>query len=88
MPELTYSRKTLRAGTPLRVGATIVLPIRSVVIRAQALTAHDWLVACSEPIALVVQHADDIRAIGIGEQVSLEQLREQIPDLDELISTS
>jgi len=86
MPELVYTSKTLRAGTPLRVDATTLVPIQSVVIRAQGLPAHGWFVASSEPIALVVRHADDLRIIGIGAHVSLEQLREQIPELDKLIS--
>lgn len=88
MPDQIYSRKTLRAGTPLRVGATTLVPIQSVAIHSWKSTAPDWFVASSEPIALVVRDANDIRVIGIREQVSLEQLREQVPDLDKLILPS
>ncbi len=73
------------AGKPLRLGDVVLVPIERRVLQAHTFTAHTWFAASSEPVALIVQHADDIRTIGIGREVSLEQLREQIPELDKLI---
>jgi hypothetical protein len=84
MPERARRTETVRAGTPLRVGSVIVLPIERVVVHAAMGALGAWFTAALGPYALVVRDAAGIRAIDIGggPAVSLEALRQSFPGLD------
>ncbi len=82
-------RDALRAATPLRAGAALVLPIERVALRAERGASWLWGSAVVEPFALVVRDAGAVRVVGVGATaVSLERLREAIPALDALLASA
>ena len=88
MPECTSHTETVRAGTPLQVGAVTLLPIERVVVHSGMGALGAWFTAAKEPYALVVRDAGGIRALDIGAMgVSLEALRERIPGLDAVLAS-
>lgn len=83
MPERSTHCETLRAGQPIAVGPVTLLPIERIVLHANTGAAHGWFSAAKEPYALIVREAGGIRAIDCGAvAVSLEELREKVPELD------
>ena len=87
MRERTSRTETVRAGTPLRIGSVILLPIERVVVHSVMGALGAWFTAAKEPYALVVRDAGGIRALDIGAAaVSLEALREEIPGLDAVLA--
>lgn len=88
MPERARHTETVRAGTPLRVGAVVLLPIERVVVHAGAGARGAWFTAAKEPYALVVRDGDgEVRVLDLGAgAVSLEELRERIPGLEGVLS--
>ena len=86
MPAPDARIETVTAGTPLRIGRVILLPIERLVVRSGSFTTHAWLSVSKEPYALVVRDSDEIRAVAIGATVSLEELRKKIPGLDDLLT--
>jgi hypothetical protein len=87
MPERARHADTVRAGTPLRVGSVVLLPIERDVVHAGAGARGAWFTAGKEPYALVVRDGGgDVRVLDVGATpVSLEELRERIPGLDEAL---
>ncbi|UCH46503.1 MAG: hypothetical protein JSU95_10250 [Betaproteobacteria bacterium] len=85
MPEKNPVTDRLIACEPIHVGNVTVLPIQRVKLQSQTAAAHAWLAASKEPVALVVRDSDGTRTIDIAGTLSIEQLRDQIPDLDALI---
>ncbi|UCD69635.1 MAG: hypothetical protein JSW48_06115 [Betaproteobacteria bacterium] len=86
MPDYDTRSEKWRAGEPLRIGRVTLLPIERVSMRAKSAAAHAWLTACKEPLALVVRDAQGIRAIEVTTALSIERLRDEIPELDDLIT--
>ncbi len=83
MPEHAGRIETVRAGMPVRVGDVTLLPIERVVVRSARAAHGVWVSAAVEPYALVVRDAGGVRVVEIdGTVISLEQLRERIPELD------
>lgn len=88
MPDRAARVDTVRAGRPLRVGSVTLFPIVRVVVRAERAGGAAWVFAAREPYALIVRDADGLRAVTIGETVSLEQLRERIPGIDAVLAAT
>lgn len=87
MPERASRTATVRAGAPLRVGSTTLLPIERVVVHSGVGALGAWFTAAKEPYALVVRDAGGIRALDIGAAAgSLEALREEVPGLDAVLA--
>ena len=76
----------LLACEPIHVGDVTLLPIERVKLQSQIASSHAWLAASKEPVVLVVRDTDGIRTIDIGTALSIDQLREQVPELDDLIA--
>lgn len=86
MPDREHRTETLRAGTPFTVGPVTLLPIERVVLRSVRRDGRVWLVASKEPRAIVVRDPGGTRAFETGAgAVSLEELRDRIPELDDLL---
>lgn len=86
MPERTRHVETVRAGTPVTVGAVILLPIERVQLHAGRGNTGMWFSAVKEPYALIVRDAAGIWAIDSdAEAVSLQGLRQRVPGLDEVL---
>lgn len=87
MPEDDIRRETLRAGTPLTVGAVALLPIERVVLHALRIHRASYCAARKEPYALIVRDAEGVRVIGVGAAApTLEALRSQVPDFDSVLA--
>jgi hypothetical protein len=86
MPDKTSATDRLLACEPIHVGDVTLLPIERVKLQSQIASSHAWLAASKEPVLLVVRDTDGIRTIDIGAALSIEQLRAQIPELDDLIA--
>lgn len=87
MPEHSRHRETWRVGAPVRVGAVTLAPIERVVIEAEAGALGLWCAAAREPYALVVRDAGGVRAVDAqAGPMSLEALREKVPELDRLLA--
>lgn len=76
----------LLACEPIRIGSVTLLPIERVTLRTQATATHALLTASKQPVALVVRDSCGIRAIHFGAELSIEQMRAQIPELDDLFA--
>ena len=76
----------LLACEPIHVGDVTLLPITRVKLQSHSTALHAWLDASKKPVALVVRDADGTRTIDICTTLSIEQVREQIPDLDDLLA--
>ena len=86
MPEGLALVDRLVACQPIHIGKLILLTVERVTLQSQIASAHAWVTASKEPVVLVVRDSDGIRTIDVGAGLSVEQLREQIPGLDDLIS--
>jgi hypothetical protein len=88
MPERNHRTETLRAGVPLAIGGVTLLPIERVVMHADHGNIGAWFSAAKEPYAIVVRDADGICAFDANAtRVSIEQLRDTIPDLDTVLAS-
>lgn len=87
MPDRAAGVDRVRAGRPLRVGSVTLLPVERVVVRAgPGPLGAAWVFAAREPYALIVRDADGVHALAVGAaEISLEQLRERIPELDAVL---
>lgn len=73
----------VRPGAPVHIGSITLLPIERVVLRAALGSARVWISAAKEPYALIVRDAAGVWAIDRdAEPVTLEALREKVPELD------
>lgn len=90
MPDRAARVDTVRAATPLRIGAVTLLPLERIVVRVErGVLGATWVFAAREPYALIVRDADGVRVVAIGVTgVSLEQLRERIPGLDAVLAAT
>lgn len=87
MPERSRRVETLRLGTTLIVGSVAVLPIERVVRHAQVCHKTAWFSVTVAPYALVLRSAGRVCAVDAGAAtVSLESLREKVPELDAALS--
>lgn len=87
MPERTSRTETVRPGRPIRVGSVVLLPIERVVLHADRGARRLWVSAAKEPAAIVVRDAGGTWAVGAGANaISLDELRERIPELDALMT--
>jgi hypothetical protein len=88
MPEQNRCTEILRAGVPLAVGGVTLLPIERVIMHSDHGHIGAWFSAAKEPYALVVRDADGIRAFDANAtRVSIEQLRDTIPELDAALAS-
>ncbi|HEU0203289.1 MAG TPA: hypothetical protein VFR86_23015 [Burkholderiaceae bacterium] len=86
MPERTTDREALRAGTPMTLGGAILLPIERVVLHASQGDTGLWVWAAKELHVLIVRDENGTRALGTdAAAVSLDALREQVPQLDSVL---
>lgn len=87
MPENASSIEKLSAGTAIDMGNVALLPIERTVLCSHKIGKHTWFTAAKHPCALVVRDANGIRITDIGaESLTLDQLRDAIPDLDNLLA--
>jgi hypothetical protein len=88
MPERQEHTETLRAGTPLTVGAVTLLPIERVVMHSDKGASGLWFAVAKEPYALVVRDPGGLRGFDANAaQVSLERLCEKISGLEVLLAS-
>ena len=86
MAEPRRRLETLRAGAPLRVGSATLLLIERSEVLAELGARGAWLSAVKEPYALVLRDGEGVRAFPAGAAaVTLEELRERIPELEALL---
>ncbi len=76
----------LLACEPIRIGNVTLFPIEHVTLRTQTTATHALLTASKQPVALVVRDSSGIRAIQFGIELSIEQMRLQIPELDDFLA--
>jgi len=87
MPERHTRTETWRAGSPLKVGSMALLPIERVVVNVNHGRDRAWFMFAKEPFALVVRDSSGMRALTTtASAVSLDELRERIPDLETLLA--
>ena len=86
MPDNISATDSLLACKPIRFGEVTLLLIERVKLQSQSTATHAWIAASKEPAALVVRNSDGIRTIDIGTALSIEQIREKITELDDLMS--
>jgi hypothetical protein len=87
MRERSTRTEALRAGTPVRLGAVVLLPVERVLLQSDRGDTHLWFSAAKEPHALIVCDAGGTRGIDMDAMpVSLEALRERVPALDSLLA--
>ena len=87
MPERERYTDGLRPGTLLRVGSVTLLPIERVRVHAGTCGSAAWFTAAKEPYAMIVSDEHGVRALRLGAaEVSLESLRETIPELVSMIA--
>lgn len=88
MPERNEHTEILRAGTPLTVGAVILLPIERVVTCSDQGNTGAWFSIAKEPYAVVVRDTEGLRAFDADANgISIEPLRGKIPELDALLES-
>lgn len=88
MPDWRPRTETLRAGMPFDVGTVTLLPIERVVMHATRGGMGAWLSVAKTPYAMIVRDADGVRALATDAAgVTLEQLRENIPELDAVLAS-
>jgi hypothetical protein len=79
--------ETWQAGKPLNVGTLTLVPIARMVLHAINGGEVVWLSASKEAQAIVVRDGVGTRAISTtASPVTLEMLREKIPDLDAVLA--
>jgi len=87
MPERPSRTETWRAGSLLKVGPMALLPIERVVINVNRGKARAWFTVAKEPFALVVRDSGGVRAVATtASAVSLDELRQRIPELETLLT--
>lgn len=83
MAERTIDKQVVRAGTPVVLGAMILLPIERLVWRADRTSARIWFSMHKEPWALIVQDGDGTRAVDMDAMpLPLEELSRAVPGLN------
>jgi hypothetical protein len=88
MSEKSTFTETLRAGSPVHVGGVTLVPIEHVVLRSVMGIFGAWFSVAKQPYALIVRDAAGLRTVDIDVAISLEELRERIPELDALLATT
>ncbi len=89
MAERARRTEVVRAAAPLRVGPAILVAVERTIVRAGRTARGLWAGAIREPVALVVRDAGGIRAYDpSGAAISVEPLRERVPELDALLSAA
>ena len=79
--------ETLRAVSPLRIGAVTLVPIVRARIRSDRGDAGCWMGAFTEPYAIVVSDAAGVHALAVdSSQIALDTLIEETPNLDAILS--
>ncbi len=87
MTEHLALTERFRAGRPLHVGAVTLLPIERVAVRWTGYARWAWFSVAVDPYALVVRHTGCVRALDADAvPISLEHLREKLPELDGLLA--
>jgi len=88
MPERVRQTDEVCAGAPLRVGPLAVVPIERMLLNAYQGDGCLWLSSTKEPYALIVRDAAGIRVLGVSAAtMSLDALRELVPELDAMLAT-
>lgn len=86
MPERSTRTLSVRVGTPLEVGPVTLVPIERIVTHADRWKERAWFLVCKEPYAIVVRDAAGVRAVGTDAvALSLDRLREEVPELDAVL---
>ena len=88
MSEKSTFTETLRVGSPVHVGGVTLVPIERVALQSEMGIICAWFSVAKQPYALIVRDATGIRTVDIDHAVSLEELRERIPELDALLATT
>jgi hypothetical protein len=89
VPERGGRTERLRAAAPVRVGAATLLVVERVVLRTARGSLGALASAGVEPYALVVREGGATAVVGVGaEAVSLERLRERVPEIDALLDSA
>lgn len=87
MREFGGPTETWRAGVPVAVGGTILLPIGRIVRHASVGEGHAWCSFALEPLAVLVRDANGISVLGARGAVSIAELRDRVPGLDALLAS-
>lgn len=83
MPEKSRYDEVFRAGAPVAVGPVSLLPIVRIVLSAERNAGLAWITALKEPHAVIVRDAHGLHAFdSLAAPVSLDALREKVPELD------
>jgi len=83
MAERAIETQVVRAGTPVVLGAMILMPIERLVWRADRTSSRVWFSMNKEPCALIVQDGDGTRAIDMDAMtMPLEELCRAVPGLN------
>ena len=86
MPERSTRTLSVRVGTPLEVGPVTLVPIERIVTQADRWKERAWFLVRKEPYAIVVRDAAGVRAVGTDAvALSLDRLREEVPELDAVL---
>jgi hypothetical protein len=79
-------REVRRAEAPLNIGQTILIPISKITLAAnlwdESIVLHCWKVP--EIVVIISHHGCKALRIS-GEEVSLQDLRNEVPELDTLL---
>lgn len=88
MLERNTRTETLQAAASFTVGSVTLLPIECVVRQFSGSGAQGWFLLAKEPHALVVRDAEGIRVVDANAiPASLDQLREEVPELDAVLAS-
>ena len=78
----------LHIGRPCLVGDVRLLPIERISVHGQRHVSHTWFSMNKAPYAIVVRDAGGLRAIGAdAAELSLDALRQQVPELDAALAS-
>lgn len=87
MPERPAHTETLKVGAPLDLGSVALLCIECAVLQTALDQGRAWCWAQSEPYALIVRDGNGIRVVELASvAVSLEALRDRLPELDRVLA--
>ncbi len=87
MPERPAGTEVLEIGAPLALGAVALLCIERRVLQTDLDRGRAWCWAQREPHALIVRDGGGIRVVTVGgAAVSLQALREALPELDGVLA--
>ena len=88
MPESHVRSETLRAGSPVSIGAVTLLFIERVVVHTSKEGFGAWFSAMKEPYAIIVRDNEGIRSIETETmRTSLEKLRKELPGFDTALAS-